>query len=73
MANRSVADFVLESALTRADETLAGRQYFALSAECWDAFQAALAAPPRELPRIRTLFETPSIFEDQDQRFAKSH
>ena len=65
VAHRSVADFVLESALTRADETLAARQYFALSAERWDAFQAALDAPPRELPRITTLFETPSIFEDQ--------
>ena len=64
-AHRSVTDFVLESALTRADETLAARQYFSLSAERWEAFQAALDAPPRELPRIGTLFKTPSIFEDQ--------
>ncbi len=65
VAHRSVADFVLESALTRADETLAARQYFALSAERWAEFQAALDAPPRELPRINTLFDVPSIFEDQ--------
>jgi predicted ATPase len=30
-----------------------------------ELFQAELDAPPRELPRISTLFETPSIFEGQ--------
>jgi uncharacterized protein (DUF1778 family) len=59
----SVSDFVLESALTRAEETLADRRHFSLNAEQWDAFMTALDAPPRELPRIKQLFSEPSIFE----------
>jgi uncharacterized protein (DUF1778 family) len=62
-AHRSVTDFVLESALSRADETLAERQWFGLTAERWDEFMAALDAPARELPRIKALFDTPSLFE----------
>ena len=67
VARRSVSDFVLESALARAEETLAERQRFGLDAERWTAFQAALDAPPRPLPRLARLLEEPSLFErDQD-------
>jgi len=62
-AHRSVSEFVLESALTRADETLADRTRFGLDAEQWKAFLAALDAPPRELPRLTRLFQEPSVFE----------
>jgi uncharacterized protein (DUF1778 family) len=65
-ARRSVSDFVLESALTRAEETLADRRLFGLDAERWEAFMAALDAPPHPLPRLERLFGTPSIFEDND-------
>jgi uncharacterized protein (DUF1778 family) len=60
---RSVSDFVLESALARADEALADRQHFGLDAERWSEFQAALDAPPRPLPRLARLLEEPSVFE----------
>ena len=60
---RSINEFVLESALARAEETLADRQHFGLDAEQWEAFMLALDAPPRELPRIERLFSEPSIFE----------
>jgi len=50
---RSVSDFVIESALARAEEILADRRHFGLNAEQWEAFMAALDAPPRELPRIK--------------------
>ena len=63
-ARRSVSDFVLDSALSRAEETLADRRLFGLDAERWDAFIAALDAPPRPLPRLERLFAEPSIFED---------
>ena len=66
-ARRSVSDFVLESALARAEETLADRQRFALDAERWAAFQAALDAPLRPLPRLGRLFEEPSVFERGDK------
>lgn len=60
---RKVSEFVLESALARAEETLADRQRFGLDAERWAAFLEALDAPPRDLPRVRRLFEEPSPFE----------
>ena len=67
-ARRSVSDFVLESALAHAEETLADRQRFGLNAEQWAAFQAALDAPPKPLPRLAGLLEEPSIFEQRDQK-----
>ncbi|MDR3436856.1 DUF1778 domain-containing protein [Telmatospirillum sp.] len=60
---RSVSDFVLESALARAEETLPDRQRFGLDAERWDAFLTALEAPPRPLPRLQRLLTGPSVFE----------
>ena len=51
-SRRSVSEFVLESALARADETLADRRSFELNAAHWKAFLAALDAPPRQLPRL---------------------
>jgi uncharacterized protein (DUF1778 family) len=62
-AHRSVSEFVLESALARAEETLPDRRRFGLSAEQWKAFQAALSAPPRRAPRMARLLKTPSVFE----------
>ena len=62
-AHRSVSEFVLESALARAEETLADRRSFSLEGEQWRAFVAALDAPPRELPRLKKLFQEKSIFE----------
>jgi uncharacterized protein (DUF1778 family) len=62
-ANRSVSDFVLESALARADETLADRQHFGLDREQWMAFMAALDASPRHHSRMERLLNEPSIFE----------
>jgi len=63
VSHTTVSQFVLESALTRADETLLERQRFELDAPRWTAFMAALDAPPRELPRLRRLFEEASPFD----------
>jgi uncharacterized protein (DUF1778 family) len=62
-ARRSVSEFVLESALARAEETLPDRRRFGLSAERWEAFQAALAARPRQSRRLAKLLNEPSVFE----------
>lgn len=62
-ARRSVSDFVLESALTRAEETLADRTNFGLDAKQWKAFQEALDAPPRDMPRLKRLLQEKSFFE----------
>lgn len=60
---RSVSEFVLESALVRAEETLADRTRFGLDADRWKAFLEALDAPPRDLPRLERLFREKSVFE----------
>jgi uncharacterized protein (DUF1778 family) len=62
-ARRSVSEFVLESALARAEETLPDRTRFWLNAEQWEAFQAALDAPPSPAPRLARLLNEPSVFE----------
>ena len=62
-ARRSVSEFVLESALARAAETLPDRQRFELPPERWKQFQTALDAPPRPLPRLSRLLKRPSIIE----------
>jgi uncharacterized protein (DUF1778 family) len=67
VSNRSVSEFVLESALARANEALADRQMFALNAAQWKAFLAALDAAPRPLPRLQRLLEEPAFF-DTDSR-----
>ncbi len=63
VAQRSVSDFVLTSALSKADETLADRQHFGLTAEQWSAFMTALDAPTRELPRARRLLNERGVFD----------
>ena len=62
-SNRSISDFVLESALARANETLAERRHFGLDAQQWEKFMEALDAPPRAHPRMAQLLNEPSIFD----------
>lgn len=62
-SRRSVSEFVLESAIARAQETLPDRQAFGLDAESWNRFLTALDAPVRPLPRLARLLGEPSVFE----------
>jgi uncharacterized protein (DUF1778 family) len=62
-SGRSVSEFVVESALARAQETLPDRQRFGLNAAQWAAFLSALDARPRVAPRLAELLNTPSVFE----------
>ena len=61
--DRTVTDFVLDSARASAAETLADRQLFSLSPAQWEAFVAALDAPTRSHPRLSRLLMEPSVFE----------
>jgi uncharacterized protein (DUF1778 family) len=63
VSHGSVSDFVLRSALDRAEETLADQRLFLLDAEQWAAFQAALDAPPRVLPKLKRLLERKAPWE----------
>ena len=62
-AHQSVSEFVLESALARAEETLPDRQRFGLNAARWEAFQKALSASPRPSRRLAKHLREPSVFE----------
>ena len=60
---RSVSEFVLESALARAEESLPDRRQFGLDAEDWQAFLAALDTPRQPSERLKRLLTTQSVFE----------
>jgi uncharacterized protein (DUF1778 family) len=60
---KSVSEFVLDSALSEAEECLADRYAFVLSAKSWDAFVAALDAPPQRHARLARLFRELSGFD----------
>lgn len=62
-ARKSVSEFVLDTALSEAEERLADRTVFTLDAERWTAFVNALDAPPRRHPRLERLFREPSVFD----------
>jgi uncharacterized protein (DUF1778 family) len=67
-SHRSMSDFVMESALSRAEETLAERRIFALDTVNWTAFQAALDAPARSLPPLKTLLDEEGFFDSGSSR-----
>ncbi len=67
-SHRSVDEFVLESALSRADAARADQCTFGLTATQWKAFLAALDAPHRPLPRLERLLEEPGFFEAAPNR-----
>ena len=60
----SMTDFVLESACTRAEETIADQVHFVLSGTQWKAFNDALERPARVRPRLRKLLTEASILEN---------
>jgi uncharacterized protein (DUF1778 family) len=59
---RSISDYVLESALGRAEETLADRRSFGLDAERWQAFMKVLDAPVRDMACMSKLLREPGTF-----------
>lgn len=66
-ARKSVSEFVLESALSEAEERLADRRVFMLDRKNWDAFVAALDAPPRRHPRLQRLFRESSVSDSKSE------
>lgn len=56
-------DFVLTAATERARDVMADRTRWDVTQEQWEAFQAALDAPPRDLPRLRELLAEPAPWE----------
>jgi uncharacterized protein (DUF1778 family) len=62
-SHKTLSQFVLESALSRADRVLADRQVFRLDASRWKAFMAALDAPTKPRPRLKRLLSEPGILD----------
>ena len=55
MSNKTVSEFLLDSSLSAAFDTLADRRVFQLDEVQWAAFIAALDMPPRDNPGLRKL------------------
>ena len=64
---KSVSEFVLDTALSEAEERLADRRVFTLDGKRWDTFVAALDAPPRRQARLERLFREPSVFDPKSE------
>ncbi len=55
VANKTLTEFMLDSSLHAAVDTLADRRAFVLDDERWAAFMAELERPPADNPRLRKL------------------
>ena len=64
--DRSVTDFILDSAVTQAERVLADRRWFILDDERWQEFQRLLDAPVPAMPKMVRLLSRPSPFADHD-------
>lgn len=61
--DKSVTDFVLESATINAERVLADRRWFLLSEEAWSAFEELLEAPVSNTPKLAALLNELSVFD----------
>lgn len=63
--DKSVTDFVLDSATTNAERVLADRRWFILAPDAWEEFEALLDAPVAETPKLAALLSEPTVFNSQ--------
>ncbi len=63
-SQKSLTEFILESAATAAERVLADRHEFILDAKAWKAFQTALERPAILKPRLHTLLGEADPFVD---------
>lgn len=61
--DRTMTEFVVQSAEVAAQEVLADRTRFVLAPEEWEAFSTAIDSEPRVLPRLAAFLTTPSVLE----------
>lgn len=66
--NKTVTEFVLESASDAAEQVLADRRWFMLDDAAWDAFTDILERPAIVKPRLAELLSDDSnLFNDRDE------
>jgi uncharacterized protein (DUF1778 family) len=63
--DRTMTEFVVQSAEVAAQEVLADRTRFVLAPEEWEAFSTAIDSEPRVLPRLAAFLTTPSVLEHE--------
>jgi uncharacterized protein (DUF1778 family) len=63
VSSKTVSEFLLDSALTKAAEVLADQRLFLLNDEQWENFMVALDAPLQPMPRLEKLLREPSVLE----------
>jgi uncharacterized protein (DUF1778 family) len=63
VTNKTLTEFLLDTGLTAATEALADHRVFQLDKKRWSAFMEALAAPPRNNPRLRKLLARKPAWE----------
>jgi uncharacterized protein (DUF1778 family) len=63
VTNKTLTEFLLDTGLDAAFDTLANRRVFQLDEKRWDAFMTALAAPPKNNPKLRRLLTRKPAWE----------
>ncbi|MBN2024981.1 MAG: DUF1778 domain-containing protein [Pirellulales bacterium] len=59
----TLTSFMVEHALSAAQQVLAEQAHFELSPERWEAFCAAIDMPPKVIPSLRRLLTEKSVFD----------
>jgi len=65
VADRTLTEFIVQSASIAAQDVLADRTRFVLSPQAWEAFSAALDREPRYLPRLASFLAEPSVLDSE--------
>ena len=60
-AHRNVSEFMLDAAIVAANQTLADRVRFELTAQQWKEFDAALDQPVGAKPKLKKLLRDPGL------------
>jgi uncharacterized protein (DUF1778 family) len=60
---QNLTDYILRAAVEKAHTDLANKTTFSLDARGWAEFIKMLDAPVRDMPGLKKLLTTPSIFE----------
>ncbi|MEI2778586.1 MAG: DUF1778 domain-containing protein [Tetrasphaera sp.] len=66
VTDSTLTDFVLDSAVVRAERILADRRWFAVTDEQWDEFTAAIDEPLASTARFQELKRRPDPFTDDE-------
>lgn len=61
VAHKNVSEFLLDAGIVAANQTLADRTRFELSADQWLAFQSALDQPVGAKPKLKKLLSEPGL------------